>query len=128
MDYTFSKMLNCSFDDAVNRTTEALKAHKFGVLTTINMHEKFAEKLGKTFRPYRILGACSPSHAYEALSHEPNIGTMLPCNVVVQEWEPGKVEISAIDPIASMQAVQNIALGQVATEVQANLKAVIDSL
>jgi len=128
MNYTFSRTLNCTFDEAIERTTEALKSQKFGVLTTIDMHEKFAEKLGKDFRRYRILGACSPSHAYEALQHEPNIGTMLPCNVVVQEWEPGKIEVSAIDPIASMQAVQNVALGQVATEVQANLKAMIESL
>lgn len=128
MNYTFSRTLNCTFDEAIERTTEALKSQKFGVLTTIDMHEKFAEKLGKDFRRYRILGACSPSHAYEALQHEPNIGTMLPCNVVVQEWEPGKIEVSTIDPIASMQAVQNVALGQVATEVQANLKAMIESL
>jgi len=128
MSYYFSKFLNCTFEQAIERTTEALKQHKFGVLTTIHMHDKFKEKLGKDFRRYSILGACSPSHAFLALQHEDKIGTMLPCNVIVQELGLHKIEVAAVDPVASMMAIRNEALGAVAMEVQANLKATIESL
>ena len=128
MAYYFTTTLGCSFEEAVKRTTAALQAHKFGVLTTIDLHEKFKEKLGKEFRRYRILGACSPPHAYAALQHEDKIGTMLPCNVIVQERAPNEIEVSAVDPVASMLAIRNEALGAIAREVQAALKATIEDL
>ena len=109
-------------------TRSALKKHGFGILTEIDLQEKFREKLNREFRPYRILGACSPSHAYEALQCEDKIGTMLPCNVIVQEHGPDRVEISAVDPVASMRAVENSELSSVATEVQAMLRETIEEL
>ena len=128
MSYYYTKDLDCSYEDAIERVTELLKKYGFGVLTQIDVHEKFKEKLDVDFRRYKILGACSPRHAYQALSHEDKIGTMLPCNVIVQEHAVNKVEVSAIDPIASMQAVQNPDLAQTAQEVQHLLRAVIMDL
>ena len=128
--YHFSKSLpkGVHFDDAVMRATEALKSEGFGVLTEIDVMATLKKKLDVNFRPYRILGACNPQFAYQALQSEDKVGTMLPCNVVVQQHEDGTIEVSAIDPVASMMAVQNSSLGAVATEVQAKLKRVIDSL
>jgi len=128
--YHFSKTLpkGVHFDDAIVRATEALKSEGFGVLTEIDVMATLKKKLDVNFRPYRILGACNPQFAYQALQSEDKVGTMLPCNVVVQQHEDGTIEVSAIDPVASMMAVQNNALGGVATEVQAKLKRVIDSL
>jgi uncharacterized protein (DUF302 family) len=128
--YHFSKTLpkGVHFDDAIMRATEALKSEGFGVLTEIDVMATLKKKLDVNFRPYRILGACNPQFAYQALQSEDKVGTMLPCNVVVQQHEDGTIEVSAIDPVASMMAVQNNALGGVATEVQAKLKRVIDSL
>ncbi|MFH1009731.1 MAG: DUF302 domain-containing protein [bacterium] len=128
MTYHFTRSLNTSFDDAIARVTEALKKEGFGVLTEIDVKETLKKKLGVEFRNYKILGACNPPFAYQALLAEDKIGLMLPCNVIVQELAPGKVEVAAVDPIASMQAIQNPKLGDVAKEVQAKLKAVIDSL
>jgi len=128
MSYHFTTTLNTSFDDAIVRVTEALKSEGFGVLTEIDVKETLKKKLGVEFRPYKILGACNPPFAYQALLAEDKIGLMLPCNVIVQEHAPGKVEVSAVDPVASMQAIQNPKLGDVAKEVQAKLKAVINSL
>jgi uncharacterized protein (DUF302 family) len=128
MSYHFTTTLNTSFDDAIARVTEALKKEGFGVLTEIDVKETLKKKLGVEFRPYKILGACNPPFAYQALLAEDKIGLMLPCNVVVQELAPGKVEVSAVDPIASMQAVDNPKLGEVAKQVQTKLKAVIDHL
>ena len=128
--YHFSKTLpkGVHFDDAIVRATEALKSEGFGVLTEIDVMATLKKKLDVNFRPYRILGACNPQFAYQALQSEDKVGTMLPCNVVVQQHEDGTIEVSAIDPVASMMAVQNNSLGGVATEVQAKLKRVIDSL
>lgn len=128
--YHFSKSLpkGVHFDEAVVRVTEALKGEGFGVLTEIDVMATLKKKIDVNFRPYRILGACNPQFAYKALQSEDKIGTMLPCNVVVQQHEDGIIEVSAIDPVASMMAVQNNSLGAVATEVQARLKRVIDSL
>lgn len=128
MSYYTSVELSCSYESAIEKTREALKEKGFGVLSEIDVHEKFKEKLNKDFRRYKILGACSPSHAYKALQEEDKIGTMLPCNVVVQEHDTDKIEVSAVDPVASMQAIKNPGLGEVAVEVQGLLKSVINSL
>jgi uncharacterized protein (DUF302 family) len=128
MQYYISKRVEDSFDNAVSRATEALAAEGFGVLTEIDVKETMKKKLDADFRPYRILGACNPSFAYQALSVEDKIGTMLPCNVIVQELEPGQVEIAAVDPIASMQAVANDQLSPIAEEVRSRLDHVIASI
>jgi uncharacterized protein (DUF302 family) len=128
MSYYFSKVLHTEFGKAVERTIEALKQQGFGIITEIDVKETFRKKLDLDFRNYRILGACNPSLAHEALRLEDKIGTMLPCNVVVQEIAPGTVEIAAIDPVASMQAVDNPALKRPAVEVQERLRKVVAAL
>ena len=128
MEYYFSKTLNVTFDEAVRLTTEALKSEGFGVISEINMHEKLKEKLGVDFKRYKILGACNPPLAYKALQSEEKIGTMLPCNVLVIEQGQDNIEIAAVNPVASMQAITNPALGDVALEVTNKLKRVINSL
>lgn len=128
MSYHFSRTLDLPFSDAVERTKGALKGEGFGVLTEIDLQKTLREKLGVDFRQYRILGACNPTLAHRALQLEDKIGTMLPCNVIVQEHAPGKVEVSAVDPVASMQAVGNHELAGVAGTVQRKLKAVIASI
>ena len=116
------------FEQAIDKVTEELKKEGFGILTDIDVKQVFAKKLEKDFRNYRILGACSPSYAFQALQAEDKIGTMLPCNVIVQETAPGNVEVAAIDPIASMQAVGNPDLESIAEEVRSKLKQAIDRL
>jgi uncharacterized protein (DUF302 family) len=128
MPYYFSKTLNTSFDAAIARVTDELKKEGFGILTEIDVKETLKKKLDVDFRKYRILGACNPPFAYQALQAEDKIGTMLPCNVIVQELEGGQVEVAAIDPVASMAAVPNLYLGDVAKQVRAKLKKVIDAL
>ncbi len=128
MSYYFNKELDMPFDDAVAHVTEKLKDEGFGVLTEIDVKATFKKKLGTDFRNYRILGACNPPYAYQAFLAEDKIGTMLPCNVIVQERDGGGVEVAAVDPIASMAAIENAELGSVAVEVQAKLKRVVDSL
>lgn len=128
MSYYFNKTVAMSFDDAVARVTEELKKEGFGIMTEIDVKEALKKKLDVDFRRYRILGACNPAFAYQALQTEDKIGTMLPCNVIVQESPEGNVEIAAIDPVASMQAIENPSLRSVAQQVQAKLKKVIDSL
>ena len=128
MSYYFCKTLDMPFDKALTHVVEGLKKEGFGVLTEIDVKATLKKKLGADFRNYRILGACNPPFAYEALKAEDKIGTMLPCNVIVQETETGAVEVAAVDPIASMQAIDNPALGAVAVEVQAKLERVVDSL
>ncbi len=128
MSYHFSKKLNIPFEEAVTKTTEALKKEGFGILTEIDIKATLKKKLDIDFKKYQILGACNPPLAHKALTAEDHIGLMLPCNVIVQEHENGQVEVSAVDPVASMKAVQNEELGDVATEVQGLLKKVIDSL
>ncbi|GAA4292952.1 DUF302 domain-containing protein [Aestuariibaculum suncheonense] len=129
MSYYFSKILKeQDFDNAIEQVTLALKAEGFGVLTEIDITQTLKNKLGVDFKKYRILGACNPPYAYQALSHEDKIGLFLPCNVVVMENDNGAIEVAAVDPVASMIAVKNDSLGNVATEIQDKLKAVIDSL
>lgn len=125
MSYYFSKAVDVPFEGAVRRTIDVLKEHGFGIITEIDVSKTLETKLGVAFRPYRILGACNPAMAHEALQIEDKIGTMLPCNVVVQEIAPGRCEIAAIDPVASMQAVPNARLKSTAARVGDRLRAVI---
>jgi uncharacterized protein (DUF302 family) len=128
MSYYFSKVVDLPFEKAIERATDELKKEGFGVLTEIDVKATLKKKLDVDFRKYRILGACNPRYAYEALKNERMIGAMLPCNVIVQETDDGKTEIAAIDPLASMQAVNNPTLGQVAVEVQEKLKKVVENI
>lgn len=128
MSYHFSKTLNLGFQQAVDRVTEQLKLQGFGILTQIDVRQTLKNKLDVDFRPYLILGACNPPLAHRALQAEPHIGTMLPCNVIVQEHAAGRVEVSAIDPVASMAAVNNEALTAIASDVRTRLQAVVAAL
>ena len=128
MNYYFSKALNTSFEEAIDKVTKALKEEGFGILTEIDVQDTFKKKLDVDFRKYRILGACNPQMAHKAISAESKIGTMLPCNVIVQEVENGKIEVSAVDPVASMTAIENDELGGIAQEVRAKLKTFIERL
>ena len=128
MSYYFNKTLALPFDEAVEMVKAELKKEGFGVLTEIDVQKTLKEKMGVDFRPYRILGACNPPYAYKALMTEDKIGTMLPCNVIVQELAPGQVEVAAIDPLASMAAVKNEDLGAIGLEVREKLKRVVDAL
>ena len=128
MSYTFSKTLELSFEDAVARTREALAAESFGIITEIDVQHVLKTKIGADFRQYLILGACNPALAYEALKLEPNVGSMLPCNVVVQDVGGGRTEISAIDPVASMLAIDNPELKVKASAVSEKLHAAMSRL
>lgn len=128
MSYHFSKTVSTDFDTAIEKVTEELKKEGFGILTQIDVQETLKKKLDVNFKKYKILGACNPHFAHEALLAEDTIGTMLPCNVIVREGENGKIEISAVDPVASMMAIENAALGKVANEVREKLSRVIDNL
>lgn len=128
MSYCFSKEVAVGFEEAISRVTEELKKEGFGILTEIDVTATLKKKLNVDFRKYRILGACNPPFAYRALLGEPRIGTMLPCNVIVQEMDDGKIEVSAVDPLSSMQAIQNSGLLGVAEEIQLKLKKVIEQL
>ncbi|HUI13508.1 MAG TPA: DUF302 domain-containing protein [Xanthobacteraceae bacterium] len=128
MSYYFSKTLPIGFDAAVQRTIDALKGQGFGVITEIDVKQTLKSKIGVDFQNYRILGACNPKLAHEALSIENKIGTMLPCNVVVQELGPDRTEVAAIDPVASMQAIDNPKLKAAATRVQQSLRQVVETL
>jgi len=128
MSYYFSKILPVSFDAAVERTIEALKTAGFGIITEIDVTQTLKAKIGVDFRNYRILGACNPKLAHEALLIEDKIGTMLPCNVVVQELGRNRTEVAAIDPVASMQAISNPRLKDTAGRVQQSLRKVVEAL
>ena len=128
MNYYFSTILELDFDSAVDRVAEALKEEGFGVLTDIDVQRTFKEKLGVDFRKYRILGACSPPYAHKALQAEDKIGTMLPCNVIVQELDVNKIEVAAVNPIASMQAVENSGLTVLAEEISQKLQNALDRI
>ncbi len=128
MSYYFSKIIEGSFDEVLEKVVASLKNEGFGVLTDIDVKETLKKKLDVDFQKYRILGACNPPFAYQALKAENKIGTMLPCNVIVQEISEGQVEVAAIDPVASMKAVENPALLEIANQVQVKLKKVIKSL
>ena len=128
MSYYFNTMLECSFDDAIERVTDELKKEGFGILSEIDVQAALKKKLNVDFKKYKILGACNPPYAYQALQVEEKIGTMLPCNVIVLEKENGWIEVAAIDPIASMKAIANPQLQDTADQVQVKLKKVIESL
>lgn len=125
MSYYFSKTIRSSFEEAIVRATDALKKEGFGVLTEIRIHEKLKEKLGVDFNRYTILGACNPAYAYKALQAENKIGTMLPCNIIVQDLGNGTIEIAAVNPIESMKAIRNEELGAIAAQVTEMLKRVV---
>jgi len=128
MTYYFAKVLRLPFAEAIERVTAALAAKGFGVLTTIDVQATMKKKLDVEMRPYTILGACNPGFAYRALEAEDKIGTMLPCNVIVQERTPGEVEVAAVDPVASMRAVENPALAETAGAVRETLRQVVEGL
>jgi uncharacterized protein (DUF302 family) len=128
VSYYFSKTLAIEFDDAVRRATNALKQEGFGIITEIDVQETLKKKINVDFRRYRILGACNPTLAHEALQIEDKVGTMLPCNVVIQDVDGGRTEVAAIDPVASMQAIDNPRLKDAAKHVQAKLRRVIENL
>lgn len=128
MSYYVSTTFKGSFEDAITKTTEELKKEGFGVLTEIDVKETLKKKLDVDFKKYKILGACNPGFAHKALQAEDKIGTMLPCNVIVEEHEDGTVEVSAVNPIESMQAVGNSSLGEIAGEVKSKLEKVIQAI
>lgn len=128
MSYYVSTKFKGSFDEAIAKTTDELKKEGFGVLTEIDVKETLKKKLDVDFKKYKILGACNPGFAHKALQAEDKIGTMLPCNVIVEEHEDGTVEVSAVNPIASMQAIENSSLGEIAGEVKSRLEKVIKSI
>lgn len=128
MSYYISTTFKGTFDEAVQKTTEELKKEGFGVLTEIDVKDTLKKKLDVDFKKYRILGACNPNMAHKALTTEDKIGTMLPCNVIVEEHEDGKVEVSAVDPLASMQVVENDDLKTIANQVKEMLSKVIKSV
>ena len=128
MPYSFSKTIDMTFDEAISSVKQELQREGFGVLTEIDVKETLKQKLNVDFQRYTILGACNPSFAYEALQLENEVGVMLPCNVIVQEHAGGGVRISAVDPVASMQAIDNPKLKEIADQVRDRLKSVIDAL
>jgi len=128
MAYYFSKKVGASFDETVSRVTRALQEEGFGVLTEIDVKSTLKKKLNVDFRNYRILGACNPPAAYKALQAEDKIGTMLPCNVIVQETADGDIEIAAIDPIASMKSIDNPELQKIAESIAQKLNSVVQNV
>ncbi len=128
MKFYFEKKVNCGFEEAAEKIASELKKYGFGILTEINMHDKFKEKLGKDFRKYRILGACNPAFAYKAVQIEDKIGTMLPCSVIVQEISDDETEVAIIDPYTSMKGIGSEPLLEIASEAGDILKKAVESL
>jgi len=129
MSYYFNTTLKeKDFNKAIDQVTAALKEEGFGVLTEIDVKETLKKKIDVEFKKYKILGACNPEFAHKALKSEDKIGVFLPCNVIVEENDHGEIEVSAVDPISSMQAAKNNALEEIATEVQQKLRKIIASL
>lgn len=128
MKYYFTKKTSGNFEDAVLKVTESLAKEGFGVLTEIDVQATLKKKLGVDFYNYKILGACNPAYAHKALLAEDKVGTMLPCNVIVQERKPGQIEVSAINPMPTMKSVVNNDLQSIAAEISAKLKRVIKEL
>ena len=128
MEYYFSKTLDSNFEDAIIKVRESLKKEGFGVLTEIDVKDTLKKKIDVDFRKYIIMGACNPQFAYKALQAENKIGVMLPCNVIVQEFDSGGIEVSAVDPISSMQAVENKNIEPIAEQIREKLRSVIEGL
>lgn len=128
MNYVIAKNVSLNFESAISRVTETLKEQGFGIITEIDLATTLKNKIDKTILPYKILGACNPNYAYHAITEEANIGAMLPCNVTVRVLENGQVEIAAIDPVASMMAIDNDKLTPFATEVKGLLQKAIDAV
>jgi uncharacterized protein (DUF302 family) len=128
MAYYYTKTTTLTYEDALRRVQDELKSEGFGVITEIDVKETLKEKLNVDFRKYKILGACNPAFAHQALQVESRIGTMLPCNVIVQELEDGRVEVSAINPLESMKTVGNPALQHIGSQVAARLESIIQRL
>ena len=128
MKYYFNKTVNGTFDEVIEKVTKELKEVGFGILTEIDVTATLKKKLDVDFKKYRILGACNPPYAHKALLAEDKIGTMLPCNVIVQEIEKGVIEVAAVNPMASMQAVENEKLNDVASDITAMLENVIEKI
>ncbi|NEW80263.1 MAG: DUF302 domain-containing protein [Gelidibacter sp.] len=128
MNYYFNKTVKGTFEEVIDKVTQELKDEGFGILTEIDVTATLKKKLDVNFKKYRILGACNPPYALKALQAEDKIGTMLPCNVIVQEIEDGVIEVAAVNPMASMQAVENEKLDDVANEITSMLKNVIEKL
>ena len=128
MNYHMTKTVSLPFDAAIDKVTEALKAEGFGILTDIDIKATLHKKLDVDFRPYRILGACNPPLAHEALQTEDKVGVLLPCNVVVQEVKPGEVEVSAMDPVGAMEAIGNDKLTALAKRVKDKLNKVLEAV
>lgn len=126
-DYYYTRTFDTSLEDAEARVRDALEAEGFGVLTEIDVKATLKKKLDVDFRPYKILGACNPSAAHRALQAEPLIGTMLPCNLILQDVGGGRTEVAAVDPVASMSAVENDALGEIAREIRGRLRRAVDA-
>jgi len=127
MSYHFSKISTESWDKTREKLTESLQKEGFGIVSEIDLQQKLQAKLGVQLSRYVILGACSPKHAYQAIQAESKIGTMLPCNVILRALEDGKIEVSAVDPVASMMAISNQDLGKVAQEVRSNIQRAIEN-
>jgi len=128
MNYYFNKTINGTFEEVIEKVTQGLKEEGFGILTEIDVTETLKKKLDIDFKKYRILGAYNPPYAHKALQAEDKIGTMLPCNVIVQEIEAGVIEVAAVNPMASIQAVENEKLNDVASEITSMLENVIEKL
>lgn len=129
MKYYFSKTIkDVKFEVVVEKVTEELKKEGFGIISEINIHEKLKEKLNVDFRWYKILGACNPAYAYKALKEEDKIGTMLPCNIILQQISDNLIEVAAVDPVASMQAIENENLAIIASEIRTKLEKVIKNI
>jgi uncharacterized protein (DUF302 family) len=128
MDYYFAKKVNLGFEEACEKVSEELKKFGFGILTEINMHDKFKEKLDVDFRKYRILGACNPSFAYKAVQIEDKIGTLLPCSVIIQELSPSETEVAAVDPYATMLGIGSDPLLEIASEAGEMLKRAVENV
>ena len=128
MNYYISTVVNDTFDSTIGRVTEQLNAQGFGVLSDIDVKATLERKLGAVFRDYRILGACNPPFAHRALQTEDKIGTMLPCNVVVQSLPGGRVEVAAVNPVVSMQGIDNPELEEIAGEIRSRLQTAIENV
>ncbi|RLD12723.1 hypothetical protein DRI50_08655 [candidate division KSB1 bacterium] len=126
--YAFTTTVDLPYEEAIDKVTEELKKEGFGILTEIDVRETLKKKLDVDFKPYKILGACNPPNAYKALQAEEQIGLMLPCNVIVYVNDAGKTVVAAVDPLASMQAVDNPSLGEVAQGIQGKLRKIVKAL